>query len=110
MRLLLLLVALPAFAQQVPPRSFYELPSSNGHGAVMVDARTGRLVHFREQLPATEEPELDAQGNERWIGNQPQYVKSRDLLFDTPIEQRYDAALGKLGITRASLSSTAGNA
>jgi putative transcriptional regulator len=35
---------------------------------------------------------------------------SRDLLFDTPIEQRYDAALGKLGITRASLSSTAGNA
>ena len=35
---------------------------------------------------------------------------SRDLLFDTPIEQRYDAAIGKLGITRASLSSTAGNA
>jgi putative transcriptional regulator len=35
---------------------------------------------------------------------------SRDLLFDTPLEQRYDAALGKLGITRASLSSMAGNA
>ena len=35
---------------------------------------------------------------------------SRDLLFETPIEQRYDAALARLGITRASLSSTAGNA
>jgi putative transcriptional regulator len=35
---------------------------------------------------------------------------SRDLLFQTPIESRYDAALGRLGITRASLSTTAGNA
>lgn len=35
---------------------------------------------------------------------------SRDLLFETPIKMRYDAALGTLGITRASLSSTAGNA
>lgn len=35
---------------------------------------------------------------------------SRDLLFDVPLEKRYDAALKKLGITRASLSSTAGNA
>lgn len=48
----------------------------------MVDTRTGRLTHFREHLPATEEPELDASGQERWIGNQPQYIKSRDLLFD----------------------------
>lgn len=48
----------------------------------MVDTRSGRVVHFREQLPATEEPELDAMGNERWVGNQPQYVKTRDLLFD----------------------------
>lgn len=81
-RLLLLFLSLPAFAQQIPPRSFFDLSSSNGHGAVMVDTRTGRLVHFRERLPATEEPQLDAQGNERWIGNQPQMVKSRDLLFD----------------------------
>jgi hypothetical protein len=79
---LLLLLSLPAFAQQLPPRSFFDLPSSNGHGAVMVDARTGRLVHFREQLPAIEEPELDAQGREVWVGNQPQHVKARDLLFD----------------------------
>ena len=35
---------------------------------------------------------------------------SRDLLFDIPLEARYDAALSKLGITRASLSSVAGTA
>ncbi|MFZ5443119.1 MAG: glycoside hydrolase family 15 protein, partial [Myxococcota bacterium] len=77
-----LLATFAASAQTVPPRSFFDLPSSNGHGAVMVDARTGKLVHFREHLPATEEPELDAMGNERWVGNQPQIVKARDLLFD----------------------------
>ncbi|MDP1732344.1 MAG: YqgE/AlgH family protein [Devosia sp.] len=35
---------------------------------------------------------------------------SRDLLFGTPIAQRYDAALARLGITRASLSSFSGHA
>ena len=35
---------------------------------------------------------------------------SRDLLFETPVGQRYDAALGVLGITRASLSGAAGRA
>jgi putative transcriptional regulator len=35
---------------------------------------------------------------------------SRELLFGTPIAKRYEAALGKLGITRASLSSFAGRA
>jgi putative transcriptional regulator len=35
---------------------------------------------------------------------------SRDLLFDTPLPKRYDEALGMLGITRASLSGTAGRA
>lgn len=34
---------------------------------------------------------------------------SRDLLFETPIPDRYDAALHQLGITRASLSSMAGH-
>ncbi len=34
---------------------------------------------------------------------------SRELLFDLPIERRYDAALARLGITRASLSGTAGH-
>jgi putative transcriptional regulator len=35
---------------------------------------------------------------------------SRELLFDAPIEERYNEALGRLGITRASLSGFAGNA
>lgn len=35
---------------------------------------------------------------------------SRGLLFDTPIEDRYEAALAQLGITRASLSGVAGTA
>jgi len=35
---------------------------------------------------------------------------SRDLLFETPVGQRYEAALGVLGITRASLSGVAGRA
>ncbi len=35
---------------------------------------------------------------------------SRDLLFQTPIEARYEAALGQLGITRATLSAMAGHA
>lgn len=35
---------------------------------------------------------------------------SRDLLFETPITQRYEAALARLGVTRASLSSISGNA
>lgn len=35
---------------------------------------------------------------------------SRELLFGTPIRERYEAALHSLGITRASLSSVAGNA
>ena len=34
----------------------------------------------------------------------------RDLLFHTPIAKRYDAALARLGITRATLSATAGRA
>lgn len=80
---LLPLVLVPSLAlAQVPARSFFTLPSSNGHGAVMVDASAGKVVHFRERLPATEEPQLDAAGNEVWLGNQPQMVKARDLLFD----------------------------
>lgn len=34
---------------------------------------------------------------------------SRELLFGLPIENRYDAALARLGITRATLSSEAGH-
>lgn len=35
---------------------------------------------------------------------------SRDLLFGSPLEARYDIALGQLGITRATLSGSAGHA
>ncbi|KKC41243.1 hypothetical protein WH87_01125 [Devosia epidermidihirudinis] len=35
---------------------------------------------------------------------------SRELLFDTPVEERYDAALASLHITRATLSPDAGHA
>ncbi|MGN6158697.1 MAG: YqgE/AlgH family protein [Devosia sp.] len=35
---------------------------------------------------------------------------SRDLLFGTALSQRYDLALGQLGITRATLSGAAGHA
>ncbi len=35
---------------------------------------------------------------------------TRELLFGTPLEDRYDLALGQLGITRASLSGAAGHA
>jgi len=35
---------------------------------------------------------------------------SRELLFETPVEERYEAALGLLRITRASLSADAGHA
>jgi putative transcriptional regulator len=35
---------------------------------------------------------------------------SRELLFGTPLQSRYDVALGQLGITRASLSGAAGHA
>ena len=35
---------------------------------------------------------------------------SRDLLFGMPLEERYNAALASLGITRASLSAVAGRA
>jgi putative transcriptional regulator len=35
---------------------------------------------------------------------------NRELLFEVPIERRYETALGRLGITRASLSGVAGNA
>lgn len=77
-----LVVPALALAQAVPPRSFFSLSSSNGHGAVMVDARSAKVVHFREHLPATEEPQLDAMGREVWVGNQPQMVKTRDVLFD----------------------------
>ncbi|XXF77803.1 glycosyl hydrolase [Myxococcaceae bacterium GXIMD 01537] len=74
----------PALAQVEPQRTFHALPSSNGHGAVVLDLTSKRLTHFREHLYATEEPQLDAQGNEVFSGQPatPQAVPTRDLLYD----------------------------
>ena len=71
-----------ARAEVPPQRTFYRLPSSNGHGAILLDLQQGALTHFHEHLNASEEPLLDANGSEVWSGNQPQSVISRDLLFD----------------------------
>jgi hypothetical protein len=86
----LLLIAVLANA---PVQSaFQTLPSSNGQTAIVVDVLTGKLTHFRDQLFATEEPLLDAAGKEVWVGNQPQAVKSRDLLYDAYLGLRSDGA------------------
>ncbi len=77
-------VAGPALAQVTPQRSFLRLPSSNGHGAVMLDLTQRQLTHSREHPYATEEPQLDASGNEVFSGTPavPQVVHTRDLLYD----------------------------
>ena len=72
----------PARAEVPVEQTFFRLPSSNGHTAILVDLSLGKLTHFREHLFAAEEPQLDAAGNEVWIGNQPEMVRSRDVLFD----------------------------
>jgi MYXO-CTERM domain-containing protein len=102
-RLRPLLTALPiALACLAPPRdaraelpvqrTFLRLSSSNGHGALMLDLSQARLTHFREHLFATEEPQLDANGQEVWVGNQPQVVLSRDLLYDAYFGLRANGA------------------
>lgn len=63
-------------------RTRFELPSSNGHGALLVDLKTARATQFREHLFAVEEPELDAMGKEIWSGSDFAAVYTRDLLFD----------------------------
>ncbi len=56
----------------------------------MVDTKTAKVVHLREQLPATEEPVIDAEGNDVWISGQPYIIKSRDLLYDSFFGLRAD--------------------
>ena len=78
----LLLAPGHASAEVPPQRTFYRLPSSNGHGAILLDLQKGVLTHFHEHLTASEEPLLDVNGNEVWNGNQPRSIITRDLLFD----------------------------
>ncbi len=81
-------VGTPADAQVAVQRTRYELPASNGFGAVVLNlnhldpSQSRRLVHFREHLFAAEEPQLDAMGNEVWNGSDFAAVYTRDLLFD----------------------------
>lgn len=82
------LIATPASAQVAVTRTRYELPVSNGYGALIVNlddgdsSRTRRATHFREHLFAAEEPVLDAEGDEVWNGSDFDAVYTRDLLYD----------------------------
>jgi len=78
---LALLCAAPASAAE-PHRSFHDLPSSNGWGAVVVDFTQARAHHWRDHLFATEEPRWDANGDAVWSNDHPEVVSARDLLFD----------------------------
>jgi len=77
-----------ARAQEPVQRTRYELPSSNGYGALILsldDAdpnQARRLTHFREHLYSAEEPLLDAAGNEIWNGSGFAAAYTRDLLYD----------------------------
>ena len=81
-RLLAFLVPLTVAHAAEPHRSFYDLPSSNGFGAAVLDLQQARVHHLRDHLFATEEPQWTAEGEELWSGGQPQVVWTRDLLFD----------------------------
>ena len=73
-----------ASAQVPVTRTRFELPSSNGHGAIVVSLADGarRIQQFREHLYSAEEFELDADGNEIWDGGGFATVHTRDVLFD----------------------------
>ncbi len=77
------LLTLSVSAAPAPQRTRFELPASNGHGAILLDLKKARLVQFREHLFAAEEPVIDGNNNEVWDGDQFATVHTRDLLFDT---------------------------
>jgi hypothetical protein len=81
---LALSLALPAAvrAAPAPQRTRFLLPTSNGHGAALIDLKQARLVQFREHVFAAEEPVIDEQGADVWDGEQFGTVHTRDLLFD----------------------------
>ncbi len=81
--LLAIFFAASVQAAPAPQRTRFELPASNGHGAIVLDLKKARLVQFREHLFAAEEPVLDANNNEVWDNDQFATVHTRDLLFDT---------------------------
>lgn len=90
-------VAGTARAQEPVQRTRFELPASNGYGAIVLDldsadpGQSRRLVHFREHLYAAEEPLLDAAGEEIWNGSGFAAAYTRDLLYDAYFGLRYGA-------------------
>ncbi len=79
-----------AAAAPAPQRTRFELPSSNGHGVIVLDLKQRRLTQLREHLFAAEEPVLDAEGKEVWDGEQFATVHTRDLVFDAYFGVRAD--------------------
>ncbi|WP_338873295.1 glycoside hydrolase family 15 protein [Myxococcus stipitatus] len=108
----LLLVALlwglppEARAEVAVRRTFLKLASSNGHGAVMLDLEAKKVSHFREHLFATEEPIIDALGNDVFVRGQPQVVHSRDVLFDAFFGLRSDGTQRWLNTQDADLDAS----
>ncbi len=80
--LCLLAAASTARAEVPVQRTRFQVPSSNGHGAVLLDLQAAKLSHFREHLFATEEPVIDQNGNDVWDGGGFASVHTRDLLWD----------------------------
>lgn len=95
--LTLALAAASASAQAPVQRTRYELPVSNGYGALILDldsadpGQSRRLVHFREHLFAAEEPLLDERGDEVWNGSDFSAAYTRDLLYDAYFGLRDDS-------------------
>lgn len=77
-----LLSPTPGSAEVPVQSTVRKLSSSNGFGAILVDLDARKVTHLREHLFAFEEPLLDGAGAEVWIGNQPQAVATRDVLYD----------------------------
>ncbi|WAS98685.1 glycoside hydrolase family 15 protein [Nannocystis punicea] len=74
-------LAAPATAAE-PQRTRFALPSSNGWGALLVDLKAGKATELREHAFAAEEPQIDAQGQDIWDGEQFAAVHTRDLMYD----------------------------
>lgn len=95
----------PVSAAPEPQRTRFELPASNGHGALLVDLKAARLTQFREHLFAAEEPVIDEQGADVWDGGQFASVHTRDLLFDAYFGVR--AAGQQMWLTQAAVDEQA---
>ncbi|MDC0671903.1 glycoside hydrolase family 15 protein [Nannocystis radixulma] len=65
-----------------PQRTRYKLPSSNGWGALLVDLSEGHATELREHVFAAEEPQIDAQGQDIWDGEQFATIHTRNVLYD----------------------------